>query len=77
MPEVLIDGVRYVPVSEAHVTAPAIEDAVIGDWAGDNWRENYPDALGYIRILISDDTEGLTVPDFVARVLAEAEKHST
>jgi hypothetical protein len=69
---VVIDGVRYVPVSEAHIGVAAIEDAVVGQWAGDNWRTEYPDAPGYLRVVVGDDDEGEgeTVTEFVARLLA-------
>jgi hypothetical protein len=67
----MIDGVRYVPVSEAHIGATAIEDAVVGQWAGDNWRTEYPDAPGDLRVIVTDDEdEGETVTEFVARLLA-------
>jgi len=74
-PEVMIGGVRYVPVSEAHITARAIEDAIVSQWAGDNWRADYPDSPGYLRVVVGDafNGEGETVTQFVARLLAAAE----
>jgi hypothetical protein len=72
-PTVLIDGVRYVPVSEAHIKVGAIEDAIIGEWAGSDWRTHYPEAIGYLRIVVTDDeTEGMTVHQFAARILEAA-----
>ena len=73
-PEVIVDGVHYVPVSAAHIALPAIEDAIISQWAGDNWREDYPEALHYLRICVSDDEDasGSTVSEFAARLLAAA-----
>lgn len=71
--EVKIDGVLYVPVSEAHIRARAIEDTVVSQWAGDNWRADYPDSPGYLRVVVSDEFEdgsGETVTEFVARLLA-------
>lgn len=70
---VVIDGVRYVPVSEAHIGAAAIEDAVVGQWAGDNWRTEYPDSPRHLRVVVlddGDDEDGETVEAFVARLLA-------
>ena len=72
-PSVLIDGVRYVPVSEANPSAAALEDAIVGQWAGDGWRTSYPDAPGYLRVIVSDTTddgEGETVTEFLARLLS-------
>jgi hypothetical protein len=69
---VLIDGVRYVPVSEANPSAAALEDAIVGQWAGSSWRDSYPDAPGYLRVIVDDmagDDEGETVTDFLARLL--------
>ena len=76
MPEVVIDGVQYVPVSQAHIALPAIEDAIVGQWAGDNWRTEYPDASGYLRVIVTDDGEegSETVTAFAARLLAAAER---
>lgn len=71
---VLIDGVRYVPVSEANPSVALLEDAIVGQWAGDGWRDGYPDAPGYLRVVVADsfgDDEGETVTDFLAR-LAQA-----
>jgi hypothetical protein len=71
---VVIDGIRYAPVSEAHIDAAAIEDAVVGQWGGDNWRASFPDAPGYLRIIISDDERGgETVTDFIARLVNAVE----
>ena len=69
---VLIDGVRYVPVSEASPSVAQLEDAIVGQWAGDGWRDSYPDAPGYLRVVVSDsfeDGEGETVTDFLARLV--------
>lgn len=72
MPEVRIDGVLYVPVSEAHIDVPKLEDALVGQWAGDDWREQYPDAINYLRVVVSDGLDpddGETIPEFIARIL--------
>lgn len=69
---VLINGVRYVPVSDANPSVAALEDAIIGQWAGDGWRASYPDAPGYLRVIVSDtaeDDEGETVTEFLARLV--------
>lgn len=74
-PTVTIDGVLYVPVSEAHISVAAIEDAVIEQWAGDGWRRDYPDSIKYLRVVVGDgfeDGEGETVAGFIARLLAAA-----
>jgi hypothetical protein len=74
--EVLIDGVRYVPVSDAHISIRAIEDAIVSQWAGDNWRTGYPTAPSYLRVVVGDtfeDGEGETVTEFAARLLEAAE----
>jgi hypothetical protein len=78
--EVVIDGVRYVPVSEAHLALPAIEDAIVGQWAGDDWRRSYPTAPSYLRVVVGDGfegEEGETVTEFAARLLAAAEREQT
>ena len=68
---VLIDGVLYVPVAASSPTVPLLEDAIVGQWAGDNWRTDYPDAPGYLRVVVSDtfeDGEGETVTEFLGRL---------
>lgn len=77
IPEVRIDGILYVPVSQAHIAVAAIEDAIVEDWAGKDWREQYPDAVNYLRVYVSDDAEeGMTVSEFAASVLAAAERNA-
>jgi hypothetical protein len=68
---VVIDGVRYVPVSQAHVTVPALEDAFMGLWWGATWRDHIPDAPGRIYVSVTDDEQdgGETVTDFIARLI--------
>lgn len=69
---VLIDGIRYVPVSDANPAVAGLEDAIVGQWAGDGWRKDYPDAPGYLRVVVGDgfgDDEGETVTDFLARLV--------
>lgn len=69
---VLIDGVRYVPVSEAAPAVADLEDAIISQWGGDNWRADYPHAPRILRVIVSDtaeDDEGETVTDFLARLV--------
>jgi hypothetical protein len=69
---VLIDGVRYVPVSDANPSAAALEDAIIGQWGGDGWRTDYPHAPRILRVIVTDtaeDGEGETVTEFLARLL--------
>jgi hypothetical protein len=69
---VLIDGIRYVPVSEANPSVAALEDAIVGQWAGDGWRTSYPNVLRTLRVIVSDtaeDDEGETVTDFLARLV--------
>jgi len=72
-PTVLINGAAYVPVSDAHISARAIEDAIVSQWAGDKWRTDYPDSINYLRVVVGDEAgEGETVVEFVARLLAAA-----
>jgi hypothetical protein len=69
---VVIDGVRYVPVAIASPHADAILDAIVSQWAGDNWRTDYPGIADRLRVVVSDtteDDEGETVTDFLARLL--------
>jgi hypothetical protein len=69
---VLIDGVRYAPVSDANPSAAALEDAIVSQWAGDNWRAAYPGAPGRLRVIVDDtaaEGEGETVTEFLARLL--------
>jgi hypothetical protein len=69
---VLIDGIRYVPVTEASPSVAALEDAIVSQWAGDGWRASYPDAPGRLRIVVGDDIEdgeGETVTEFLARLV--------
>jgi hypothetical protein len=69
---VLIDGTRYVPVRAASPSAAILENVIVSQWAGDNWRESYPDAPGYLRVIITDDQqwdEGETVTEFLARLV--------
>lgn len=71
--KVMIDGVQYVPVSQAAPTLAAIEDAIISQWAGDDWRRDYPDSPNYLRVVVSDTfddpDEGETVTEFLARIV--------
>lgn len=70
-----IDGVRYVPVSNAHIKAADIEDSLVSTWGGDKWRTDYPDAMSYLRVIVSDtfdDDESETIPEVVARILEAA-----
>jgi hypothetical protein len=74
MAEVRIDGVLYVPVSEAHVDAKRIEDAVCKSWGGDGWQRLYPHIKDTLRVIVSDsfeEDEGMTVAEFIAMVLAD------
>lgn len=69
---VLINGVQYVPVSAASPAVPLLEDTIVGQWAGDNWRRDYPDAPGYLRVVVGDSfegDEGETVTEFLARLV--------
>lgn len=67
---VLIDGVQYVPVSQANPSVLALEDAIVSQWGGDNWREAYPDAPGYLRVIVTDiEDEGETVTEFLGRLV--------
>ncbi len=72
---VLIDRVKYVPVREAidaDSLAQRVENAIVSQWAGDNWREHYPDAPSYIKVVVGDSfdaDEGESVAEFVARVI--------
>jgi hypothetical protein len=77
-PAVLVDGVRYVPVSAAHITLPAIIDAIVTQWHNDGWRTQYPRAADHLRVIVSgsgeDDADGETVTAFAARLLEAAER---
>lgn len=69
---VLIDGTRYVPVRAASPSAALLEDIIVSQWGGDNWREIYPDAPDYLRVIVTDDQqwdEGETVTEFLARLV--------
>lgn len=71
--EVMIDGTRYVPVTSALPGVAEIENAIVSQWAGDNWRTLYPDAPTYLRVIVGDsvpEDEGETVADFLARLVA-------
>jgi hypothetical protein len=76
---VLIDGVRYVPVSTANPAVPDLENVIISQWAGDNWRDAYPDAPGYLRVIVTDGREedegGETVTEFLARLVQSLDRH--
>jgi hypothetical protein len=74
---VLIDGVQYVPVSQSNPSVLALEDAIVSQWAGGNWRESYPDAPGYLRVVVNDgygEDEGETVTEFLARLVQAVSK---
>lgn len=71
MTEVRIDGVLYVPVSEAHIDAPKIVGALIEQWWGDHWADHL-DQAHRLRVVVGDgfeDDEGETLTDFAARVV--------
>ena len=71
-PEVRVDGVLYVPVTDSNPNAAALEDALVEQWAGTGWRTAYADAPSYLRVVVSDGfgEEGETITEFIARVLA-------
>lgn len=72
MTDVRIDGVKYVPVAEAHVSAEAIRDAIVTQWWGDGWQENAPEASRYLRVIVTDDDSGGdTIDEFIAAILAK------
>lgn len=71
MQSVVIDGVLYAPVSSAVPSLAQLEDAIVSQYAGDNWRTDYPDAPGYLRVAVGDgfgEDEGETVTEFLARL---------
>jgi hypothetical protein len=73
-PEVLIDGVLYVPISEATPSYDQWMDALIEQWGGDDWRKLFADAPTYLRVVVSDtfeEGEGDTLQEFIARILRE------
>jgi len=70
--KVIIDGIIYVPVAESSPSVEQLEDTIVEQWAGSNWRTSYPDAPGYLRIVVGDsfeDSEGETVTEFLARLV--------
>jgi hypothetical protein len=70
--KVLIDGKQYVPVSRAHIRVRDLEDVIVSQWAGDNWREEYPNTPNILRVVVGDDFddgEGETVTEFLARLV--------
>lgn len=70
--EVRIDGVLYAPVSDAHIDVPRIEDALMEQWAGEGWRESFPNSINTLRVVVGDNfetDEGETIPEFVARIM--------
>lgn len=74
-PKVRIDGVLYVPVSEAHPDYDKWIDALVKQWAGTNWQGMFPDAPTYLRVAVSDcfeDDMGETLQEFIGRVLASS-----
>jgi hypothetical protein len=69
---VLIDGTRYVPIRAASPSAALLEDVIVSQWGGDGWRESYPDAPDYLRVIVTDnaaDDDGETVTGFLARLV--------
>lgn len=70
---VLIDGQRYVPVSEAHVDVDRIVDVICTEYGGDRWQEEYPESVHELRVLIIDNpddpTDGYSVTDFAAKLI--------
>lgn len=67
--EVMIGGVRYVPVASASPAAQDIEDAITEAYWGDG---PCPSGLrAGIRVLVTDDEDGGdTIGEFTARILA-------
>lgn len=71
MLNVVINGERYVRASEANPSISDLEDAIVSQWGGSTWRQSYPDAPNYLRVLVSDDlSEGETVREFLDRLAA-------
>ena len=72
MSEVRIDGVLYVPVAEASPDYDRIMDALVAPWGGDDWRDLFSDAADYLRVIVTDsweEGEGVSLPEFIARML--------
>lgn len=70
--EVIIDGVRYVPVVDGNVDADKLLHVLVAQWGGDNWRELYPEAVTYLRVLVSDaldPDDGEPLLDFIANTI--------
>ena len=49
-----------------------LEDALVSQWWGDDWREKVPDAPTYLRVFVTDSPpeydDGEALTDFVARL---------
>jgi hypothetical protein len=66
--EVMIDGVRYVPASNAVANADAILKALVAVWWGDGVSpEKVAECMTYLRVEVHDNDEGgETLQDFMA-----------
>ena len=75
--EVLINGVRYVPYTEAVVGLEAFREALLDQWWGIGYRGADPKRAGEdMRVLVSDDPEcGEPLNDFMAALAAKVAGH--
>ena len=75
-PDVVIDGVRYLPAAAINTTptAEALLDALIAPYMGDGWRDRFPDSPRTVYVAVTDDPEegGEPVGEFVARLMTAA-----
>jgi hypothetical protein len=74
MPEVIIDGVRYVPAVEASPGAKDLMRALVASWWG--WSKDIDADVaqyaGVLRVVVSEediDDDGQTLEEFIADLL--------
>jgi len=75
--EVVIDGVRYVPVCEAHPLAKQIAVGLVASfWRGmDPNDPKTPERLEGLTIRVHEDGKGPTIDEAVAEILAVIQKY--
>lgn len=78
--EVIIDGVRYVPVSTSNPNAEHIAIGLITLFMGEGpWRKPWQELAAYLRVVVSDDgdfEEEPSVMDVVAMILKIADQNN-
>lgn len=73
--EIYVDGVRYVPATEAAPSIDAIARGLLARWWGrgcpDDELQRFTKADSYVRVYVNDDGNGPSLHDVLADIAEE------